>query len=159
VVAGELDEGAALIERALSLNPNLAIPWNHSAWVKVYLGEPEAALDRVARAMRLSPHDPYIFDMQTATACAHFLTGHYEEALPWAEAAARAKPTFGPALRALACCSAATGRQEQAHRAIAQLRELYPTLRVSNLRNLLRVRRAEDLSKWEAALRQAGLPE
>jgi tetratricopeptide (TPR) repeat protein len=159
VVVGDLDDGAALIDRALVLNPNLAVAWNYSGWMKVFLGEPEVALERVARAMRLSPHDPYIFDMQTATACAHFIAGRYAEALAWAEAAARENPRFAPALRALAASSAMTGRQEQAQKAMARLRELNPALRISNLKELFRVRRAEDFAKWESALRQAGLPE
>jgi tetratricopeptide (TPR) repeat protein len=54
-VARELDDGAAFLDRALSLNPNLAMAWSASGWVKVYLGEPDRALERFAHAMRLSP--------------------------------------------------------------------------------------------------------
>ena len=60
-VVGDLDDGAALIDRALVLNPNLAWAWFFSGWVKVWLGEPEVAIEREARAMRLSPHDPQHF--------------------------------------------------------------------------------------------------
>ena len=42
-------------------------------------------MERLARAMRLSPQDPRMFEMQTATACAHFLAGRDAEALAWAE--------------------------------------------------------------------------
>jgi len=56
-VPGDLDDGDALIDRALVLNPNLAAAWIFSGWVKVWLGEPEVAIERAARAMRLSPHD------------------------------------------------------------------------------------------------------
>ena len=44
-VAGDLDDGAALIDRALVLNPNLAWAWLFSGWTKVWLGEPEAAIE------------------------------------------------------------------------------------------------------------------
>ena len=35
-----------LIGRALALNPNLAWAWLFSGWVRVWLGEPEAAIER-----------------------------------------------------------------------------------------------------------------
>jgi len=43
-VAGHQDDGAAFIERALNLNVNLARAWLHSAWVRIWLGEPERAI-------------------------------------------------------------------------------------------------------------------
>ncbi len=55
MVVGELNEGAALIERALTLNPNLALSWNLGGWVRLWLNQPDAAIDHFARAMRLSP--------------------------------------------------------------------------------------------------------
>ncbi len=51
-VAGEPGAGAALIERALMLNPNHAWAWLFSAWTRVWLGEPETAIEHVDRAMR-----------------------------------------------------------------------------------------------------------
>jgi adenylate cyclase len=52
------------------------------------------------------------------------------------------------------------GRPEQAHKAMARLRQLNPALRISNLKDVLPpFRRAEDLSRLEEGLRQAGLPE
>jgi TolB-like protein/Flp pilus assembly protein TadD len=158
-VVGDLDDGAALIDQALLLNPNLAAAWQQSGWMRVYFGDPEEALQRFARAMRLSPHDPRIFDMQAGAGCAHFLAGRYAEAVSWAEAAARQQPNSCPAMRTLAATSAMAGRQEQAGKAIAHLLELDPGLRISNLRDLFPVRRMEDFAKWEEGLRRAGLPE
>ncbi|SEC69255.1 adenylate cyclase [Rhizobiales bacterium GAS188] len=66
-VVGELDYGAALIDRALQFNPNLARAWNLSGWVRIWLGEPEVAIEHLTRAMRLSPLDPAFHSMQTAT--------------------------------------------------------------------------------------------
>jgi hypothetical protein len=51
-------------------------------------------------------------------------------------------------------------RPEQAHQAVARLRQLHPALRVSNSKDVLGpYRHAKDLSRLEEALRQAGLPE
>jgi hypothetical protein len=52
------------------------------------------------------------------------------------------------------------GRPEQAHKAMARLRQLNPALRVSTLKDMRGpYRRPEDLSRYEEGLRQAGLPE
>src|SRR5258707_9112179 len=71
-VVRDLGVGAGLIDRALVLNSNLAEAWNFGGWVKNWLGEPQPAIERFARAMRLSPLDPRLGAMQVGTAHAHF---------------------------------------------------------------------------------------
>jgi TolB-like protein/class 3 adenylate cyclase/tetratricopeptide (TPR) repeat protein len=159
-VVRDLGVGAGLIDRALVLNSNLAEAWNFGGWVKIWLGEPETAIERFARAMRLSPLDPWLLGMRSGTAFAHFLLGRYDEAASWAAMALQDNPDYQPGLRITAASNAMAGRPEQAHKAVARLRELNPTLRVSTLKDVLGpYRRAQDLSRYEEGLRQAGLPE
>jgi TolB-like protein/class 3 adenylate cyclase len=159
-VVRDLEVGAALIDRALVLNSNLAVAWNWGGWVKNFLGEPEAAIERFARAMRLSPLDPLVAAMRAGTAHAHFLLGRYDEAASWAAMALQDNPDYQPGLRTAAASNAMAGRPEQAHKAMARLRQLNPALRVSTLKDVLPpYRRAEDLSRYEEGLRRAGLPE
>jgi hypothetical protein len=47
----DLEAGAALIDRALKLNSKLAEARHFGGWVKIWLGEPEAAIERFARAI------------------------------------------------------------------------------------------------------------
>jgi TolB-like protein len=54
-VANELDDGAAILDRALLINPNSAWGWFLGGWVKVWLGEPDRAIESFAQAIRLSP--------------------------------------------------------------------------------------------------------
>ena len=69
-------------------------------------------------------------------------------------------PDFQPGLRIAAASNAMAGRPEQAHKAVARLRQLNPALRVSNLKDMRGpYRRAEDLSRLEEGMRRAGLPE
>jgi TolB-like protein len=159
-VGGGLDDGAAFIDRALTLNPNLALAWRHSGWVRVFLGEPDTAIEHVARSMCLSPLDPQIALMQAATAHAHFFAGRYDMASSWAGTAVRDRPSYIAALRIAAASHALAGRLEQAQKAMARLRELDPALRVSNLRDRLGpYRREEYVANLEEGLRRAGLPE
>ena len=68
-------------------------------------------------------------------------------------------PDFRPGLRIAAASNAMAGRLGQAHKAMARLRQLHPALRVSTSKTCVPHRRAEDLTRYEEALRRAGLPE
>jgi adenylate cyclase len=159
-VVGDVEGGDAMIERALALNANLALAWTYSAWIKVWLGEPELALERAERALRLSPQDPNAHIIYGAIAYAHFIAGRDEEAVSWAEKSLRQRPDYGtvPA-RVVAAGCAHLGRQEAAAKAVAKLRALDPGLRIANLRDLIPMRRSEHLARLADGLRMAGLPD
>jgi TolB-like protein len=158
-VVHDLDGGVALIDRALLLNANLAEVWHFSGWARVYLGDPEVAIEHFARAMRLSPLDPSNFTMQMGIAFGHFFAGRYDNASSWAEKALREKPNYHPALRIAAASSALAGRLKEAQDAIARSRRLGSTPHISNLKNQIPLRRPEDLARYAEGLRKAGLPE
>ena len=156
---GEAGDGDALLDRALTVNPNLAWAWHTSGLSKALIGHPEALVERATHAMRLSPQDQQTFAMKMAIGLGHYLTGHYEEAYSWAESALREQPNFVHAACATAASAAQLGRLEDAKRAITRLREINPGLRISNIRDLLNFQRAEELERWTDGLRKAGLPE
>jgi adenylate cyclase len=159
-VVRDLGVGAALIDRALGLNSNSAEAWFYGGMAKNWLGEPEPAIERLARAMRLNPLDPRMSAMRSGTAQAHFFLGRYDEAASWAAMALQDNQNDHTGLRIAAASNAMAGRPEQAHKAVARLRQLNPALRVSTLKDVMGpYRRAEDLSRYEEGLRQAGLPE
>ncbi|NRG16291.1 adenylate/guanylate cyclase domain-containing protein [Rhizobiales bacterium] len=158
-VAGELEDGAALIDQSLALDPNLAWAWLFRGWAYVWGGNPEPALECFENATRLSPHDPHGFAMYSATSMAHFFTGRYADALAWAQKAIRVNAHL-----LLACCTAAAsaallGEDDTAAEAMENLRKCDPDLRLSNLRDLLPIRDIENFSRWKDGMRRAGLPE
>ncbi|WP_298877625.1 adenylate/guanylate cyclase domain-containing protein [uncultured Bradyrhizobium sp.] len=157
-VAANLDDGAALIDRALNLNPNLAAAWRFSGYVRVFLGDPELAIEHLQRAIRLSPLDPLIFIVQNGIVLAHFFAGRYEEAQDWALKALRQNPNYAAALIMAAVSGALTGRDEDRDRAVTGLRELDPQVSIANFTNMWPLRRAEDLGAFENGLRLTGLP-
>src|SRR5262245_37598075 len=160
-VVGDLDDGAAFIDRALLINPNCAAAWLHSGMVKLWLGEPDQAVEHFARAIRLSPIDLALFFMQYGTAQAHFFAGRYDEAVAWAKMALREQPDSNRALLIGAASCVLAGRDEEAKRLTARLLEIDPALRISNfLQNVLGpYRDPEHPAKYADALRKAGLPE
>jgi TolB-like protein/tetratricopeptide (TPR) repeat protein len=159
IVVGSIEDGAALIDRALVLNPNMALAWLSSGFARISLGEPEVAIEHVARAMRLSPQDPQIYAMQFATAAAHFFGGRPDQALAWAEKAMQQQPNFFVATYVAAASAALAGKLVQAEKAMVRLRQLNPALRISNLKDMQPFRRSEHLTKLAEGLRKAGLPE
>jgi adenylate cyclase len=158
-VVGDQDDAKLVTDRAIALNPNLAWAWLFSGWARAFLGESEAAIDRISRALRLSPTDPHSFSMYSCMAFAHFSAGRYIEALSWAERAVHEKPTFLLPLCVAAAVNAQAGHRREAERALARLRQVDPALRLSNLSELISIRRPEVYAKWEEGLRLAGLPE
>src|SRR5712671_4185335 len=93
-VAHEFEDAAAFMDRGLAVNPNLAQAWTLSAWLRVWRGEPDLALEHVAHAMRLNPLDPSMYGMHGAMAYAHFLASRYDMASSCAEKSMRDNPIF-----------------------------------------------------------------
>jgi TolB-like protein/DNA-binding SARP family transcriptional activator/Tfp pilus assembly protein PilF len=158
-VCGELDAGIAFIDRALLLNPNLATAWIVSGWVRVWLGQPEIAIEHLTRATRLSPLDPLTNRTRTTTAHAHFFAGRYDEASSWAAMALREWPDYQTALRIAAASYALAGNLEEAEGVRERLQKLDPKLRISNLKDELGpYHRPQDIDRYVEGLRAAGLP-
>jgi len=157
-LAGELETGAAHVERALALNPNLAAAWIASGWVRIFLGEPADAMERFERARRLSPFDPFAYIACIGIGWAHLSAGRYDEAASWARKASHEQPDWAGSWRLAAIAYALSDRVVEAREAMARVRDIDPTLRLGNLWTPP-FRRPEDLARWTEGLRKAGLPE
>ena len=159
-VGHDPDAGAAFIDRALVLNPNLAAAWYYSGFVKIWVGEPDTAIDHIARAMRLSPLGPIMRSFRNATAHAHFHAGRYDQASSWAEMVLQENPDSLPSLRIAAASYALSGRTTDASKICTRLRQVDPALRISNLRDRLGpYRRPENIARLIDGLRKAGVLE
>ncbi len=154
---GEVEEGAALVSRAINLDPNLAIARYSRGGERLLLGDVDAALEQFHLAVRLSPLDPLLFFAQTGIAIAHFMTGRYDEGSSWARSAVLQRPNYLNAQFILAACLAMSGRVEEARVISARLVQLRPALRVSGIKT--KFRRAEDIERLLQGYRMAGIPE
>jgi adenylate cyclase len=157
---GEVEEGAALLARAISLDPNLAVARIWNGYVQLYLGDGDAAIEQFQIGLRLSPLDPRIFLAQNGMANAHFLAGRYEDGLLWAKIAMQQNPDYVGGHRILMACHAMAGRVEEARQALAVARQIDPTQRISIvLKRLQHFRRPQDIQRYAEAFRIAGMPE
>ncbi len=159
VLAGEIENGADFIDRALVVDPNMAWGWHCSGLVQLWQGRAGVALEHNSRAMRLSPVDPLIGQMQTAAAHSHLVEGRHEEASLWAGRGLRSFANWLPGVIVATASAALCGRLEDARNLASRLRGLDPTFCVSNLRERLPFRRQDYLAPYEEGLRRAGIPE
>lgn len=161
-LAGELDQGLALVERSISLNPNSAGAWFARGMICAFLGDTETAIKHLACARRLNPLDTLHHNHWSGTAFAHFVAGRYEEASAAASKSLHQRPTFPPALRMKAVTHALVGRIDEARDYVQRVLALYPNATVSEARAFLEAplrRNPQPLARYLEGLRLAGLPE
>lgn len=158
-IGGELDVGLALTDQALALNCNLSPAWQSSGWIRVSIGEPNTAIQHLARAIRLSPLDPQMAQLRTATSLAMRFAGRYDEGASWAGRALQEQQDFLPALLGYAVCCAIAGRLAEGRAAMSRALSIDPTLRISKLHLMSILRRPEDRSMTAEGARKAGMPE
>jgi tetratricopeptide (TPR) repeat protein len=159
-LAGDLDSGITLLDRAIYLNPSLASAWFLGGFLRTWLGESQSAIEHFERAMRLSPVDPELYRMQAGTLPWHTFSQVGSTMRPHG----RNEPietcrVFFLAVAIMAATHALSGRQDEARKALDQLRTLNPALRISNLESWLPIHRPEHLALFADGLRKAGLPE
>jgi hypothetical protein len=127
--------------------------------MKLCVGEPNAAIEQTATAIRLSPLDPLMFAWQSFTALALICADRCDEAVSWAAKSVCAQPDYAASLRVAAACNAFTDRLGEARGFTARVRQLAPGLSASNLDNVLPpFRRRQDREAFREGLLRAGLP-
>lgn len=158
-VLGRVEEGAALLHRAVNLDPNFAMARLWLGAANLYLGELDASQAHYKTVLRLSPRDPRIFLAQSGLAGVYFLSGELDEATKWAVAVVRQAPKLVFGHRIAMACFAITGRLSEAERERDITLQLDPTLRISGILERSPYRRPEHIKKFEEAYRIAGVPE
>lgn len=129
---GDIEPAITLADRALALNPSFERGWRVSAWLKLYAGQPDVAVEHIQTAIRLSPRFENATDL-VLIGCAHFFQRRFDDAI-YAFLTARENMPKNPALpRYLAACYAQAGRLEQAGQMLEQLRMITPLVMPSTL--------------------------
>jgi adenylate cyclase len=152
------DEALDLFEKALQLNPSCAAAWARSAATLFYTGRPEEALERLDRAMRLSPFDQHMFWHLTICGGASFVARRYDESAGWLGKALRLSPGFNGARRLQIAALARTGELAEARALAEQFLIDCPGFSVEAFGRWSPMQRPH-LDDLLSALRLAGLPE
>jgi adenylate cyclase len=147
------------MDRALQLNSSSANLFMRSGFMRLWVSEPDLAIDHFTRSMRLSPLDPQVGFHYAGLAGAHVMKREFEKALQYARRAAGEMPRWITPLTNIAIAAANLGKQQEANAAVKQLLTLSPgfTLALRRANSLFRDKSVEDI--FVEGLRAAGVPE
>jgi adenylate cyclase len=159
LLAGEAAMAAAALDRALALNPNAAHAWLARGNIHTARNQPEAAIQAVERARRLSPFDPYTFLYAVFIANAHLVARRFEQAIEWADRALHDQPRLVSARRVKAIANARLGRVDEARAELSRVLAVDPQLTIAGFREYAHFLAPEVLELYVTGLRLAGLPE
>jgi TolB-like protein/Flp pilus assembly protein TadD len=158
-LAGEAAMAAAALDRALTLNPNAAHAWLVRGNIHALRNQPEAAIEAIERARRLSPFDPYSFFYAAAIAAAHFAARRFEQAIEWADRSLHDQPRLVTAIRLKVAALAHLGHLDEARAELSRVLATDPKLTIAGFREYAHFAAPEVLKLFVTGLRLAGLPE
>jgi TolB-like protein/class 3 adenylate cyclase/Tfp pilus assembly protein PilF len=158
--ASRYDDAIAWFHRAIELNPSFALAYGFLAGALSLSGQPDAAIEAVKRAIRISPRDPFNATCLHFAAIAHFVAERYAEGVECEKQALRERPNHPSALRYLTACYIGLGQIDRAREVVSEVLRLYPESSIKrNAYGYFAHARASDRERFVAALRAAGLPE
>ena len=152
-------EGIALHERALALNPNLAMAWALSGFAHLYLGDWEEGERRLLRYKQLAPTDPHGFHYDMGFSLVALAKRDYEAAAIAARSVSEVNPAFSGACEPYLAALGFLGQMQEAGVVRRRLLAIDPAFSVErSLRNSA-YERMEDREHVARGLRLAGLAE
>ena len=119
----DIHAAVALVDRALKINPSFARGWQQSAWLRLWAGQPDLAIEHFQISLRLSPREhrsnPFM-----GIGVSHFFARRFEEARRMLLLSLQEKPNWVPTYRFLAACYAQMGCHDEAGEAIKRVQAL-----------------------------------
>ena len=162
---GRLEESEIELETTVALDPNNVVGISQFGHTLGFLGQPEAALPYIEKAIRLSPNDPLIYGRYSALGQCHLLLGNVEEAIEFLRKARAANPRVYFVHLYLAAALGLHGDLQEARVALAESYKLKPE--INSIATLFPNRQWERHSRYlalrartmDVGLRRAGMPE
>jgi tetratricopeptide (TPR) repeat protein len=159
VLNHRLREALALHDRALALNPNLAMAWALSALTYIYLGEWNEGEERLNRYKRLSPMDPGAFHYDVGFCLIALMRRDYEAAVSAGRTVSELNPAFPNASKPYLSALGHLGQISEAAVILRRLLLLDPDFSVQSFLATTPLERAEDREHFAEGLRLAGVAE
>jgi TolB-like protein/tetratricopeptide (TPR) repeat protein len=157
VLLRRFDDSLAEFELALSLNPNFAMAQSVYGLALAFSGRWEDAGAATARALRLSPRDPFSAIYNGIAAYAQFVGRNYAEAMRLARASIRLRSDHVSGYRMLCAAAAMTGQPDIASSALEALRRAQPNFSLTWIAANMPFKRDADRQQYLEAFRRAGL--
>ncbi|WP_428483459.1 ATP-binding protein [Rhodopila sp.] len=148
-----------LHERAIQLNPNLALAWCYSGLAHSYMGQHTEAIQRIQRAQQISPRDPHGFFFDMALVMPFLLTGEYEAAARLGRRARAVHPGFSSTYKGLLAALGQLHATREATPLRDELLRLEPAFSLREAAARSPLLQQQDLRRYVEGLRLAGVPE
>lgn len=142
----------------MAAGPNCAWAWGLSSLPLGYVGETTTAVERAARAVRLSPLGPEAYWHEYFLAQALYLDGRFDDAVAWGKLSAAHAKANTSNLRTLCASLVASGDVPGAREVVEQIMQLVPHFNLRDLASHTHFS-GETATALISRLRQAGLPE
>lgn len=157
LLEGNAPRALGFIERALKVDPNHAWAWMRRGFGKIYVGEPDEALLSFAKAERLSPLDPFTFNIHIGIGLAHFAAGRYADACRYPQMVLDERPGLTWPYRDLAAFRAQAGDLAGARDALEKFVYLRPPMSLASIADGLKFMQQPLLGRYLEGLKMAGL--
>jgi adenylate cyclase len=157
----DLEQAMSLAERAVHLNPNVAMAWGILGFIWNILGEPERACEALDRAERLNPLDRVTLVTQVlpGTSVAFFLMGRQEELQTSVNRLLALDPDNLGALLDAVYLARQQRRSGDADKLLKRIEAVHPGLRQSQVRAMYpRLRKPEHRELFDQWLSTLQLP-
>jgi TolB-like protein/class 3 adenylate cyclase/tetratricopeptide (TPR) repeat protein len=143
-------------QRAININPNFAAAHGHLGMAFALADQSDKAFPHLEQAIKISPHDPQTFLFNANLAIAHYLAGHFTEAVAYGRKAVQQRASFTGGLRIYVASLAQAGQLEEAREALGQLKGFQPDISIAWVEENIPYK-PEPMAKVIAGLRKAGL--
>jgi len=127
----DLPQALAAFERAIALDPNLAVAHNYVGQIKVFLGRAEEAAKHTLKAIQLSPRDPQLALWYYQMALTYIHQQRYDEAVEWGRRSIEVNPNLRFPYRILAAALGLSGQIDEAKLVAAEMLRRYPRETIS----------------------------
>ena len=128
----DLHQALAAFERAIALDPNLAVAHNYVGQIKVFLGRANEAAEHTLKAIQLSPRDPQLALWYYQLALTYIHQQRYDEAVEWGRRSVEVNPNLRYPYRILAAALALSGQPDEAKLVAAEMLRRYPRETISS---------------------------
>ncbi|WP_198670805.1 adenylate/guanylate cyclase domain-containing protein [Oceanicella sp. SM1341] len=154
----DYDSALIFLDRARDMGPSQALGWILSSATLCYVGRAEEAVSHAEYGLRLSPHDPDLFQYYDFICLGLYFSGRYEEAMSFARRSHAERANYTSNLRQLTVCASAIGDTQGARRYGQALLSVEPGFNIETYAAHCPFRHKEYRDRYLAHLEKAGLP-
>ncbi len=145
------------LDRALEVGPSCVMAWTLSSATYGWTGNGADAVAHAARALSLSPRDPFAFFAEHMLSQGHYMAGDFDAAIAIGQRVEESNPRLTSNLRTLAAALVAHGAIDAARDVAARMLRLEPDFTLGGFAQRTPLADAVR-APYVARLRRAGLP-